>query len=205
MAYSYGYGPPQDHEFAEFGSWLSKAVKSVGSAVKSTAQGFVKNPLKETAAFIAAPLVVPTAALVKASTWSLAQTGAKPLVKLDAAVGGITRSDIGKTLGSAFISQMVVGAAVGTAIVAAPAIGSALSAVGGTAATAAADIAKKNLAGLSAKPVTPAVVPIPAGTVPPSTGPSLATVLAGAGAGFLVAGPPGALVGGGAGYVIGRK
>jgi hypothetical protein len=213
MAYSYGYGPPQEHELAGYGGFFSKITKAVRSTVSSfdpTKKGGILNPVKALGTLIAAPLVVPTAALVKGTTWAAAQTGLKPLVKLNAAEDKVVNSKFGKAVVASFETQMIVGAAVGGAIVAAPVVSSAASAAWGTAGAAVtaagADLAKKNLMGLvAAKPVTPTVAPLPVAGPPPAAGPSFAAILAAAGAGFLVAGPPGAVVGGGAGYVLGRK
>jgi hypothetical protein len=106
-------------------------------------------------------------------------------------------------LRDSYATQLVVGAAVGGAIVAAPFVGAGLSAASGTLSAAGASV-------LAAQGKTPSKL---TGTAVPGATPvagqpgSLKSLgpLAGAGVGFVAAGPLGAVIGGAAGYLLGRS
>lgn len=217
MPFTYGYrGPPTQRELAAYGSWFSSAVKSVGNAIGKTAasldptgKGGLLNTAKGIGTLIAAPLVMPTAIAVRATTWTLGKTGVKPLVAIDTATRQIAQSPTGQAISNAYVSQVAVGAVIGAGILAAPALGITGAGVGGALTAAGTDLAKKNLLGLvTPKPVAqPAPMPVaaPPGTAPSAGGSGVATALAGGGGGFLVAGPPGAAIGAAIGYLLGRK
>jgi len=250
MAYTYGYGPPQDEDLAGYGSWLSKAVGKVNKAASAVAKVATKatqplaklttavlqpieralpKPLvlagKMTANMMLAPtrvtvgLLTNTAATLQKAPSMLATRQLTDTMKIGGSLfGGKLEKAIDTSANKlqAFSAShpiqtlAAIGIGVG-GVLAAPAIGAAAmsagSAIAGTGIggttllTTALGAGGKLLGGAPA--AQPAMLEAP--TTAPAGSSGLGTAAAGAGAGFLVGGPIGAIIGGGAGYFLGKK
>lgn len=182
-----------------------------GFSLKKFARGVKKSFSSPKAALttigkaVVAPIIVPTAMTVKATTYVAGKTGFKPLKKLDSATGRVYRGGFMKSTRDIYATQLAIGAVIGGAIVAAPAIGAAAGSISTTGAIEAAGVAASLVGGgaaasASSEPTTsPAEAVQSAAMTQAAGGPSpiadTAKFLAPAGIGFLVGGPVGLAAG----------
>lgn len=130
----------------------------------------IKRAAKKVGAAVAAPLVIPTAAVVKATTHVAAQTGWKPLEKLNTATTQAWRGDTFDFARKAYGVQLAAGAAVGGAILAAPVVGAAAGKVSGsTLLTTGVKLATKAAQPAATAQPVPAAEPAPTSTASPTS------------------------------------
>lgn len=105
------------------GDALGDAARATGDAIG----GALENKVVQT---VLAPVIAPTAIVIKGTTALLAETGVAPLEQLDQAVGEVYRGEVLGGLRDNFETQIRIGAAVGGAIA-----GGQLAGLGATAAS----------------------------------------------------------------------
>jgi hypothetical protein len=181
--------------FGGIGSFLKKTVRKVGSAIDP-------RNVKKAIGFVAAPIIAPSAFLLKGTTAAARAAHIPGAKSADNFVGSAYRSDLvtSARYGSGVLA--LVGAAAVGGIAAAPVVGSLGTSLGITgvgAATAGGKIVSGLLKGPPAAEQTIAVQPAGA------KGAAALGPIAGLGIGFLAGGPIGALVGGAAGWFLGRS